>query len=356
MSHRSTSCVLVAFLLTACAPTAPPVGSDGITLNPRELSPSSGFELDDGYDAPSLFEPTHDGHGHGHGHPPQHDQDGHDPQHDDGHDPDPGHHPEPEPEPEPEEVQEEEEAQEDEEAQEEEEQAEDAAPADEEDASADADTDAEAEPEAEPEADRAAASCAEILDLDPDAESGIYRLDPLGTGEPTDFVCDMDREGGGWTLAGRQFADGVDPLGIGDWGELDSDAFSSDLAGIVFHEVLVFNDTYDLSESESYDKAVWDYTDVNLRHGVAGNAFQHGGQAPRGVERTMMACVGYNYSGTANRYMACDSDHHASGRGHIADDAGEYCEGGRLDGTWAWTDGATCRLRGVPYVWGYAIR
>ena len=219
MSHRSTSCVLVAFLLTACAPTAPPVGSDGITLNPRELSPSSGFELDDGYDAPSLFEPTHDGHGHGHGHPPQHDQDGHDPQHDDGHDPDPGHHPEPEPEPEPEEVQEEEEAQEDEEAQEEEEQAEDAAPADEEDASADADTDAEAEPEAEPEADRAAASCAEILDLDPDAESGIYRLDPLGTGEPTDFVCDMDREGGGWTLAGRQFADGVDPLGIHATGE-----------------------------------------------------------------------------------------------------------------------------------------
>ncbi|AKQ64615.1 hypothetical protein A176_001527 [Myxococcus hansupus] len=33
-----------------------------------------------------------------------------------------------------------------------------------------------------------------------------------------------------------------------------------------------------------------------------------------------------------------------------------YCPGGRLDRTWAWSDGVTCRYRGTPYDWGFAIR
>lgn len=41
--------------------------------------------------------------------------------------------------------------------------------------------------------------CAEILALAPASPSGIYHVDPKGSGEPWPVTCDMDKDGGGWT-------------------------------------------------------------------------------------------------------------------------------------------------------------
>eukprot|EP01046_Picozoa_sp_COSAG06_P000498 COSAG06_NODE_14_length_35011_cov_20.984132_1_plen_3931_part_10 len=41
-------------------------------------------------------------------------------------------------------------------------------------------------------------SCAQILADFPESSTGVYAVDPAGTGEAFDVVCDMDTEGGGW--------------------------------------------------------------------------------------------------------------------------------------------------------------
>ncbi len=57
-------------------------------------------------------------------------------------------------------------------------------------------------------------SCAQVLNQEPTAPSGIYSLD-LGFDSPKPVYCDMDHEGGGWTLVasmdGWDFC-GADPL------------------------------------------------------------------------------------------------------------------------------------------------
>lgn len=42
-------------------------------------------------------------------------------------------------------------------------------------------------------------TCAEILALAPESQSGTYLVDPGASGEPWPVTCDMDKEGGGWT-------------------------------------------------------------------------------------------------------------------------------------------------------------
>ena len=57
-------------------------------------------------------------------------------------------------------------------------------------------------------------SCADILDKDPDAPTGDYMLDPDGAkngNDPFEVPCDMDDDGGGWTL---MFADDANLNGI----------------------------------------------------------------------------------------------------------------------------------------------
>ena len=66
--------------------------------------------------------------------------------------------------------------------------------------------------------------------------------------------------------------------------------------------------------------------------------------------------VGYSYRDGVYPSYACDNDWDGGARGQLADYAGEYCEGGRLDWTWAWTDGVTCSHRGQDYEWGFALR
>ena len=45
-----------------------------------------------------------------------------------------------------------------------------------------------------------AVSCAEIIDSEPTAISGVYYLDPDSSGTVSENYCDMDIDGGGWTL------------------------------------------------------------------------------------------------------------------------------------------------------------
>ena len=60
------------------------------------------------------------------------------------------------------------------------------------------------------------ANCAEILALDPASVSGIYKIDPDGDGgnEAFDVSCDMDSDGGGWTLVFHVYKMGGHPNGL----------------------------------------------------------------------------------------------------------------------------------------------
>ena len=198
-------------------------------------------------------------------------------------------------------------------------------------------------------------SCAEVLAADPAALTDVYLLDPCADGSQIPYLCDMDTAPGGWTVGGRQDASAATTLGISEWGTPGDTWFSSDLNCVSFSEVLVFNETYADGFTQSYAQQTWSYSAINIAFGPVGDAFKHGTYGPSS-SLIMMGCVGYSYSGGIYPQYACDTDSQGGARGHLADYAGEYCVGARLDYTWAWSDGSTCSYRGLPYTWGYAIR
>jgi hypothetical protein len=195
-------------------------------------------------------------------------------------------------------------------------------------------------------------SCKTLLENHPGTPSGVYLLDPCGTGS-SPYYCDMETAGGGWTVAGWQPANATTSLGLSDRGAPGTENWSKNLACIPYSEIRVFNRTHGESYAQAYPAAVWEHTDTNMVIGTAGTAFKQGTYGPAGI---MMGCVRYNYSGGVSVEYACDSDAQRGAQGHLADYAGEYCWGGRLDHTWAWSDGATCSYRGELYSWGFAIR
>ena len=165
----------------------------------------------------------------------------------------------------------------------------------------------------------------------------------------------MDRDGGGWTLAGWQSANATTNMGVDDLGTVGGSNWSRDLACIDFSEVMVFNDDLEQYFVQSYPAQVWSFGSTNLSIGTNGNAFKHGSYGPSN-SLIMMGCVNYQYGAGNVTAYACDSDGQSNAQGHLADYAGEYCSGGRLDYTWAWSNGSTCSSRGQQYTWGYAIR
>ncbi len=197
---------------------------------------------------------------------------------------------------------------------------------------------------------RFCSSCADIIASG--AGAGVYSLDPCGSGTGRDFWCDAD----GWTYGGKQPSSGTLFLGISNSGDVSGTNWSRDLSCINFSEIKVFNENNGQVYSRNYGANTWlvgfQRSGNNIALGSNGNAFKLGTYGGGAV----MGCVDYSYSGGNIVNYACDSDGQRSARGHFAQYAGEYCSGGRLDGTWAWTNGNTCSLRGQNYIWGIAIR
>ncbi|MCY1023918.1 fibrinogen-like YCDxxxxGGGW domain-containing protein [Pyxidicoccus sp. MSG2] len=197
-------------------------------------------------------------------------------------------------------------------------------------------------------------SCRQLHQFCPELPSGTYELNPCGSEAKTHY-CDMTSSGGGWTVAGWQTASAKTSLGVSDRGTPGSSDWSRNLSCVQFSEVQVFNRTYNEAFTQSYSASTWNYTATNMAFGSPGTAFKQGVYGPTS-SRIMMGCINYSYNGGVVPEAACDSDWQSGARGHLADYAGEYCSGGRLDFTWAWSNGTTCRYRGQPYIWGFAIR
>ena len=130
------------------------------------------------------------------------------------------------------------------------------------------------------------ADCREVLALDPGALSGTSWIDPDGDGVPVDVSCDMDTDGGGWTiLADEDYASDACP---GEWtldateglcagaylnGGVESATWSA--LGVTWSEVQVRVVARQYSSLDAYSCAIADieqhYMDgVSVTHGSAG--------------------------------------------------------------------------------------
>jgi hypothetical protein len=121
---------------------------------------------------------------------------------------------------------------------------------------------------------------------------------------------------------------------------------------------MIFNKTHNEAFSQAYSPVAWNHTSTNMAIGPAGKAFKQGTYGPSNSQ-IMMGCVDYSYGGGLYPEYACDNDSGRGQKGHIADYAGEFCPGGRLDISqkhWTWTDGTNCKYLGQMYTWGFAIR
>ena len=99
-------------------------------------------------------------------------------------------------------------------------------------------------------------SCAAVLADDTTATTGRHLIDPdgAGSGAPFEVWCDMDFDGGGWTLAGTIANDGtrrwndyavfVDGTTLGDLGSTTEDFKSDAWSTVAGDDLLVRTDEY----------------------------------------------------------------------------------------------------------------
>ena len=150
------------------------------------------------------------------------------------------------------------------------------------DADADTDTDADSDTDADTDADTDTApppptdptSCADLLAREPSAMSGVHTIDPDGPAgkPPFDVICDMDTDGGGWTLWWWFLADRSV-----DWRTV-SDVLGSDLADCSTTAKSCFAHIPDASVNElrafdGTDWATWTFDPTNRTSQRAYNAF-----------------------------------------------------------------------------------
>ena len=122
-------------------------------------------------------------------------------------------------------------------------------------------------------------SCKTLLASAPGTPSGVYFLDPCGTGA-SPYYCDMETAGGGWTVAGWQPASATTSLGLSERGTVGSENWSKNLACVPYSEVRVFNRTHGESNAQAYPASIWNFKTTNMAIGTPGTAFKRGTYGP----------------------------------------------------------------------------
>ena len=173
-------------------------------------------------------------------------------------------------------------------------------------------------------------SCAQVRDTAPaPVASGAYRLDPDGAGPGVDLVawCEMEVDGGGWTLVGRSVAGGI--ASRFGWGEATG-AVSNDLlpysldaasTGLKFDRMLV--------TTHAGDKTIVDAFRLRYDDDFWGNCGDRGCDLDRWTGVVGGCPTSLNLSPT----MLFFAGHHQlSDHFFFRDNAGSFQTGLRADG------------------------
>lgn len=126
-------------------------------------------------------------------------------------------------------------------------------------------------------------SCAAILEADSAAESGVYSIDHDGDGESFDVTCDMETDGGGWTL----FWWAEPNADVWDSAEdvLGQDLDECDVSGEHCFAIIPDDGVVEFLAANDSHWASWDLTEASGTQGNARAAFLERTQTPFQLDR-----------------------------------------------------------------------